>query len=50
MSEVAADNAEALQAWNGVLFDRFVAYRHLTPAGLLAGSSTWIVTARVPAA
>jgi SAM-dependent methyltransferase len=34
MSEVAADNAEALRAWNGVLFDRFVAYRHLIVEGI----------------
>src|SRR5579871_6748473 len=34
MREPAADNAEALQAWNGVLFDRFVAYRHLIVEGI----------------
>jgi SAM-dependent methyltransferase len=26
---VATANAEAIEAWNGVLFDRFVAFRHL---------------------
>src|SRR5579862_2462278 len=34
MREPASDNAEALQAWNGVLFDRFVAYRHLIVEGI----------------
>lgn len=34
MVEVAAENAEALEAWNGVLFDRFVAYRDLIVAGI----------------
>jgi SAM-dependent methyltransferase len=33
---VAAANAEALEAWNGVLFDRFVAYRHLVVQGIAA--------------
>jgi SAM-dependent methyltransferase len=33
---VAAANAEALEAWNGVLYDRFVAYRHLVVAGTAA--------------
>jgi SAM-dependent methyltransferase len=33
---VAAANAEALEAWNGVLYDRFVAYRHLVVAGIAA--------------
>jgi SAM-dependent methyltransferase len=31
---VAQDNEEALEAWNGVLFDRFVKYRHLVVGGL----------------
>jgi SAM-dependent methyltransferase len=31
---VAHDNEEAREAWNGVLFDRFVAYRHLVIGGL----------------
>jgi SAM-dependent methyltransferase len=31
---VAPENAEAREAWNGVLFDRFVAYRHLIVAGI----------------
>ena len=34
MSNVAATNEEAAEAWNGVLFDRFVQYRHLVSAGL----------------
>lgn len=34
MTLVAAANAEALEAWNGVLYDRFVAYRHLVVAGI----------------
>ena len=36
MTIVAAANAEALEAWNGVLYDRFVAYRHLVVAGIAA--------------
>jgi SAM-dependent methyltransferase len=31
---VADDNQEALEAWNGVLFDRFVEFRHLVSDGL----------------
>jgi SAM-dependent methyltransferase len=31
---VADDNQEALEAWNGVLFDRFVEFRHLVADGL----------------
>jgi len=31
---VAPENAEAREAWNGVLFDRFVRYRHLVVEGL----------------
>jgi SAM-dependent methyltransferase len=31
---VAPENVEALEAWNGVLFDRFVRYRHLVVDGL----------------
>lgn len=34
MNQVASSNAEAQEAWNGVLFDRFVAYRHLVVEGL----------------
>ena len=34
MAEVAPTNEEAVEAWNGVLFDRFVQYRHLVSAGL----------------
>jgi ubiquinone/menaquinone biosynthesis C-methylase UbiE len=32
--EVAAANEEATEAWNGVLFDRFVDFRHIIVAGL----------------
>jgi SAM-dependent methyltransferase len=31
---VAPDNEEATEAWSGVLFDRFVQFRHLIVAGL----------------
>jgi ubiquinone/menaquinone biosynthesis C-methylase UbiE len=34
VTEVAAANEEALRAWNGVLFDRFVQYEHLVVGGL----------------
>src|SRR3954447_4325581 len=34
MPSAAATNAEAVEAWNGVLFDRFVKYRHLVSGGL----------------
>lgn len=34
MADVASTNEEAVEAWNGVLFDRFVQYRHLVSAGL----------------
>jgi len=34
MADVAATNEEAVEAWNGVLFERFVQYRHLVTAGL----------------
>jgi SAM-dependent methyltransferase len=34
MADVAPTNEEAVEAWNGVLFDRFVQYRHLVSAGL----------------
>jgi SAM-dependent methyltransferase len=36
MAQVAAENAEALDAWNGVLFDRFVHYRDLIITGIAA--------------
>ena len=39
MLEVAADNEEAVRAWNGVLFDRFVEFRHIVAAGLLPHGS-----------
>jgi ubiquinone/menaquinone biosynthesis C-methylase UbiE len=32
--DVATGNEEALEAWNGVLFDRFLQYRHLIVDGL----------------
>ncbi len=34
MADVAATNEEAVEAWNGVLFDRFVQYRHIVTTGL----------------
>jgi ubiquinone/menaquinone biosynthesis C-methylase UbiE len=34
VSEVAAENEEALRAWNGVLFDRFTTYEDLVIDGL----------------
>jgi ubiquinone/menaquinone biosynthesis C-methylase UbiE len=34
MSHVAAENEEALRAWDGVLFERFVSYKHLIVEGL----------------
>jgi ubiquinone/menaquinone biosynthesis C-methylase UbiE len=34
MTQIALENEEAREAWNGVLFDRFVAYRHLIVAGI----------------
>jgi SAM-dependent methyltransferase len=34
MAQVAAGNEEALRAWDGVLFDRFVAFRDLIIGGL----------------
>jgi SAM-dependent methyltransferase len=34
MTHVASANEEALAAWDGVLFDRFVAFRHLVVGGL----------------
>lgn len=34
VTDVAAENLEAQEAWNGVLFDRFLAYRDVVVAGL----------------
>ncbi len=34
MTEVATENLEAQEAWNGVLFDRFLAYRDIVIGGL----------------
>ena len=36
METVASANAEAIEAWNGVLFDRFAKYRHIVAVGLSA--------------
>ena len=36
MNQVAAENAEALEAWDGVLFDRFLKYRDVIIPGLAA--------------
>lgn len=36
MATVATANEEALEAWNGVLFERFVQFRHVLVAGLAA--------------
>ncbi len=34
MAQVLAENLESQEAWNGVLFDRFLEYRHLVIDGL----------------
>lgn len=34
MEAITAGNAEAVEAWNGVLFDRFVEYREILTGGL----------------
>jgi SAM-dependent methyltransferase len=34
VEQVAADNEEALEAWDGVLFDRFVKFREIVTEGL----------------
>jgi SAM-dependent methyltransferase len=34
VTEVASENLEAQEAWNGVLFDRFLAYRDIVLTGL----------------
>ncbi len=34
VASVALNNEEAVEAWNGVLFDRFRQYRHIVTAGL----------------
>lgn len=36
METIAVGNEEAVEAWNGVLFDRFLQYRHIFTAGLRA--------------
>jgi ubiquinone/menaquinone biosynthesis C-methylase UbiE len=38
MAQVASANTEAVEAWNGVLFDRFARYRHILLPGLGAHS------------
>ena len=38
MAQVASANSEAVEAWNGVLFDRFSAFRHIILPGLAAHS------------
>jgi ubiquinone/menaquinone biosynthesis C-methylase UbiE len=38
MVQVASANTEAVEAWNGVLFDRFARFRHILTAGLGAHS------------
>jgi ubiquinone/menaquinone biosynthesis C-methylase UbiE len=34
MATIAKANEEAVEAWNGVLFDRFLKFRHIVTAGL----------------
>lgn len=34
MATIASANEEAVEAWNGVLFDRFLRFRHIVTAGL----------------
>lgn len=34
MATIASANEEAVEAWNGVLFDRFLQFRHIVTAGL----------------
>ena len=46
MSTVAAGNEEAVEAWNGVLFERFVQYRHIVAAGL--GAHSEVAMAKFP--
>jgi hypothetical protein len=41
-NKVYQDNAEAIEAWNGVLFDL------LRAGGVYTKSSSWLVSARVP--
>jgi hypothetical protein len=51
VAHVASANEEAIRAWDGPLFDRFVRFRHLLTGGLGAHgeeASTWIVTASAP--
>ena len=38
MAQVASANTEAVEAWNGVLFDRFFRFRHILTTGLGAHS------------
>lgn len=41
-NKVYTDNTEAAEAWNGVLFDRFLEFRHLMTTGLGAHGETAI--------
>ena len=43
LEAIAPANEEAIEAWNGVLFDRLVQFREI-----VRPASTWIVGARVP--
>ncbi|MFL5962233.1 MAG: class I SAM-dependent methyltransferase [Gaiellaceae bacterium] len=43
-TNVLPENAEAQRAWDGVLFDRFVKYRHLIVSGLAAHGAAAIRT------
>src|SRR5688572_30723851 len=36
VAPVSSANAEAVEAWDGPLFDRFVTYRHIVVTGLTA--------------
>ncbi len=40
MEPVSVDNEEAIEAWNGVLFDRFLEYRDILVGGLAAHSDS----------
>ena len=45
-TEIAQGNEEAVEAWNGVLFERFVKYRHIVAAGL--GAHSEVAMAKYP--
>ncbi|HEX3608400.1 MAG TPA: class I SAM-dependent methyltransferase [Solirubrobacterales bacterium] len=44
MEPVAAENEEALEAWDGVLFDRFLQFREIVTAGLGAHGEAALAT------